>query len=85
MEWRIYRRKDRLWLGKLEDERWRKIIRVKKEGLIGGIYEGYKFEMGKKLVIGVEGEIKYNDIDDRKSEKEKDIDIKNGVESKIRW
>lgn len=57
---------------------------VKPDGFLGGLYAGYNFDLGNNVVLGIDGDITYNDVS-------KDIDIYDGdlavgsFENKLRW
>ncbi len=57
---------------------------VKPDGFLGGIYAGYNFDLGNSIVLGIDGDVTYNDVS-------KDIDVYNGdlavgdFETKLRW
>lgn len=57
---------------------------VKPDGFLGGLYAGYNFDLGNNVVLGIDGDITYNDVS-------KGIDIYNGdlavgsFENKLRW
>ncbi|AAL52188.1 MULTISPECIES: outer membrane protein [Brucella] len=60
-------------------------IRVKPDGFLGGLYAGYNFDMGNNFVLGVDGDITYNDLDASHSDTDPDLDLTTGVDSKLRW
>ena len=57
---------------------------VKPDGFLGGLYAGYNFDLGNNVVLGIDGDITYNDVSEG-------IDIYDGdlavgsFESKMRW
>ncbi|MGX5707679.1 outer membrane protein [Brucella lupini] len=57
---------------------------VKPDGFLGGIYAGYNFDLGNSIVLGIDGDVTYNDVS-------KDIDVYSGdlavgdFETKLRW
>lgn len=57
---------------------------VKTDGFLGGLYAGYNFDLGNNVVLGIDGDITYNDLS-------KGIDIYDGdlavgsFENKLRW
>ena len=57
---------------------------VKPDGFLGGLYAGYNFDLGNNVVLGIDGDITYNDVS-------KGIDIYDGdlavgsFENKLRW
>ncbi len=55
------------------------LAKANPNGFLGGIYGGYNFDVGNNVVLGLEGDVTYNDISGG---------ITNGVEtldSKLRW
>ncbi|MDH7784457.1 outer membrane immunogenic protein [Ochrobactrum sp. 19YEA23] len=57
---------------------------VKPDGFLGGLYAGYNFDLGNNVVLGIDGDVTYNDVS-------KGIDIYNGdlavgsFDNKLRW
>jgi outer membrane immunogenic protein len=57
---------------------------VKPDGFLGGVYAGYNFDLGNNVVLGIDGDVTYNDVS-------KDIDVFDGdlavgdFETKLRW
>ena len=57
---------------------------LKPDGFLGGLYAGYNFDLGNNVVLGIDGDITYNDVS-------KGIDIYDGdlavgsFENKLRW
>lgn len=41
--------------------------------------------MGNNFVLGVDGDITYNDLDASHSDTDPDLDLTTGVDSKLRW
>lgn len=60
-------------------------LRVKPDGFLGGLYAGYNFDMGNNFVLGVDGDVTYNDVEAGYSETDPDFDITANVNSKLRW
>ena len=60
-------------------------LRVKPDGFLGGLYAGYNFDMGNNFVLGVDGDITYNDLDDDYSETDPDDGITANLNSRLRW
>ena len=56
---------------------------VKPDGFLGGLYAGYNFDLGNSVVLGVDGDITYNNLKDSYSDTIDGID--QGIESKLRW
>ncbi len=56
-------------------------IRVKPDGFLGGLYAGYNFDMGNNFVLGVDGDITYNDLDASHSDTDPDLDLTTGVDA----
>ncbi len=57
--------------------------RVKPDGFLGGFYAGYNFDTGSNVVLGVDGDITYNNLKDSASASDGFLEA--GVESKLRW
>ncbi len=57
---------------------------VKPDGFLGGLYAGYNFDLGNNVVLGVDGDITYNDVS-------KGVDVYDGdlavgsFDNKLRW
>jgi len=57
---------------------------VKPDGFLGGLYAGYNFDLGNNVVLGIDGDVTYNDVS-------KGIDIYDGdlavgsFDNKLRW
>jgi outer membrane immunogenic protein len=58
-------------------------INVKPDGFLGGLYAGYNFDLGNSFVLGVDGDVTYNNLKDSYSET--DVDGTESLESKLRW
>jgi len=57
---------------------------VKPDGFLGGLYAGYNFDLGNNVILGVDGDITYNDLKDGESENYgPGFDV--GTENKLRW
>lgn len=59
--------------------------RLKPNGFLGGVYAGYNFALNNNVVLGIDGDVTYNDL----SEKVDIIDADNFTvgefENKVRW
>lgn len=56
---------------------------LKPDGFLGGIYAGYNFAVSESVILGIDGDITYNNLKDGKSE---DFGgIITGADSKLRW
>ncbi|MBC2884190.1 porin family protein [Ochrobactrum sp. CM-21-5] len=54
-------------------------LRLKPDGFLGGVYAGYNFDLGNNVVLGIDGDITYNNLKD-------DFNGAGGsLESKLRW
>ena len=57
---------------------------IKPDGFLGGLYAGYNFDLGNSIVLGIDGDVTYNDVSEG-------IDIYDGdlavgdFETKLRW
>lgn len=60
-------------------------FRLKPDGFLGGLYAGYNFDVGNNLVLGVEGDITYSDMDDGFSGVDVEDDEIYSYSSKLRW
>lgn len=58
-------------------------ISVKPDGFLGGLYAGYNFDTGNKIVLGVDGDVTFNNQKDSISDG--DDFLTATVESKLRW
>lgn len=58
-------------------------LNLKPDGFLGGLYAGYNFDLGNSVVLGIDGDITYNNLKDSYSET--DLDGTDSVESKLRW
>ncbi|MBC8716122.1 outer membrane protein [Ochrobactrum sp. Marseille-Q0166] len=58
--------------------------RLKPDGFLGGLYAGYNFDLGNSVVLGVDGDVTYNNLKKRFSETDEDGDFAS-IESKLRW
>jgi len=55
----------------------------KPDGFLGGLYAGYNFDLGNNVILGVDGDITYNNLKDSESEDFGGIVI--GSNTKLRW
>lgn len=58
-------------------------INVKPDGFLGGLYAGYNFDLGNSVVLGIDGDVTYNNLKDSYSVT--DVDGTDSLESKLRW
>ncbi|MFC7065593.1 outer membrane protein [Brucella rhizosphaerae] len=58
-------------------------VNVKPDGFLGGLYAGYNFDLGNSVVLGIDGDVTYNNLKDSYSETF--LDGTDSVESKLRW
>ncbi len=58
-------------------------LRIKPDGFLGGLYAGYNFDTGSNFILGIDGDITYNNLKDSYSETVDGIDY--NLESKLRW
>ncbi len=56
---------------------------VKPDGFLGGLYAGYNFDLGNSFVLGIDGDVTYNNLKDSYSET--DFGVTDSLESKLRW
>lgn len=56
---------------------------LKPDGFLGGLYAGYNFDLGNKVVLGVDGDVTYNNLKDGESEDFGGLIV--GTQSKLRW
>jgi len=59
-------------------------INVKPDGFLGGLYAGYNFDLGNSVVLGLDGDITYNNLKDSYSVTDLAGDSES-LESKLRW
>ncbi|MEJ5079782.1 outer membrane protein [Ochrobactrum sp. MYb379] len=60
------------------------IANLKPDGFLGGLYAGYNFDMGNNFVLGVDGDVTYNNLKDSYSVLAPD-GLTDSIESKLRW
>ncbi|WP_139974918.1 outer membrane protein [Ochrobactrum sp. CGA5] len=54
-------------------------LELKPDGFLGGLYAGYNFDLGNNVVLGIDGDVTYNNLKD-------DFTGAGGsLESKLRW
>ncbi|MDT6939960.1 porin family protein [Brucella pseudogrignonensis] len=58
-------------------------INIKPDGFLGGLYAGYNFDLGNSVVLGIDGDVTYNNLKDSYSET--DGVVTDSLESKLRW
>ncbi len=57
---------------------------VKPDGFLGGLYAGYNFDLGNNVILGIDGDVTYNDVS-------KEIDVYAGdlavgsFKNRLRW
>ena len=56
---------------------------IKPDGFLGGVYAGYNFDLGNSFVLGVDGDITYNGLKERRFYTEDDDEF--SMESRLRW
>jgi len=57
---------------------------LKPDGFLGGLYAGYNFDLGNSVVLGVDGDVTYNNLKKRFSETDEFGDT-DSFETKLRW
>ncbi|NNU58986.1 outer membrane protein [Ochrobactrum soli] len=57
---------------------------VKPDGFLGGLYAGYNFDLGNNVVLGIDGDITYNDVSEGIDVYD-DIGLAGSFENKLRW
>lgn len=58
-------------------------FRLKPDGFLGGLYAGYNFDLGNNFVLGIDGDVTYNNLKDSFGET---VDgITGEAESRLRW
>ncbi|ASV83026.1 outer membrane autotransporter barrel domain protein (plasmid) [Ochrobactrum quorumnocens] len=60
------------------------VVNLKPDGFLGGLYAGYNFDMGNNFVLGVDGDVTYNNLKDSYSALAPD-GLTDSIESKLRW
>jgi outer membrane immunogenic protein len=58
-------------------------LRVKPDGFLGGLYAGYNFDVGNNVILGIDGDVTYNNLKDSYSVGDGEFGA--DVESKLRW
>lgn len=56
---------------------------LKPDGFLGGLYAGYNFAVSENVILGIDGDITYNNLKDGTSEDLGGIFV--GADSKLRW
>ncbi|MGU3401357.1 outer membrane protein [Brucellaceae bacterium D45D] len=56
---------------------------IKPDGFLGGLYAGYNFDTGSDFILGIDGDITYNNLKDNDSVTDGLLEA--GIESKLRW
>ncbi|PRA55133.1 outer membrane protein [Brucella pituitosa] len=56
---------------------------LKPDGFLGGLYAGYNFDLGNSVVLGIDGDVTYNNLKDSFSATS--FGVTNTIESKLRW
>lgn len=59
-------------------------LRVKPDGFLGGLYAGYNFDVGNNFILGIDGDITYNDLEDSYTGLN-DFGEVASLQSKLRW
>ena len=44
--------------------RFENAFNVKPDGFLGGLYAGYNFDLGNSVVLGIDGDVTYNNLKD---------------------
>jgi outer membrane immunogenic protein len=57
---------------------------VKPDGFLGGLYAGYNFDLGNNVVLGIDGDITYNDLSKGIRVYNDDLEV-GSFENKLRW
>lgn len=60
-------------------------LRLKPDGFLGGLYAGYNFDVGDNFILGIDGDVTYNDLDKGYSVYDPVWDVSGGIKSKLRW
>ena len=58
-------------------------LNLKPDGFLGGLYAGYNFDLGNSVVLGIDGDVTYNNLKDSYSVT--DAFGTDSLESKLRW
>ncbi|NKB83148.1 outer membrane protein [Brucella grignonensis] len=59
---------------------------VKPDGFLGGLYAGYNFDLGNSVVLGIDGDVTYNNLKDSAAiYNDAGVDTGVDIESKLRW
>lgn len=56
---------------------------LKPNGFLGGLYAGYNFDIGNNVILGIDGDVTYNNL--KKSLSDDDDFLTATVESRLRW
>ena len=60
-------------------------VNLKPDGFLGGLYAGYNYDLGNSVVLGIDGDITYNNLKDSAALVGEDIADGVTLESKLRW
>ena len=58
---------------------------LKPDGFLGGVYAGYNFDVGSNFILGIDGDITYNNLKDSYSEFDPADGITTSLDSRLRW
>lgn len=60
-------------------------LRLRPDGFLGGLYAGYNFDVGDSVILGIDGDATYNDLDKGYSVYDPNLGGDIGSKSKLRW
>lgn len=58
--------------------------RIKTDGFLGGLYAGYNFDVGNNVILGVDGDVTFNDLKEKRVTTD-DVFGTSVLEQKLRW
>lgn len=59
------------------------VVRFKPDGFLGGLYAGYNFDVGNNFILGIDGDVTYNNL--KESFSETLGEVTGEAESRLRW
>lgn len=60
-------------------------LRFKPDGFLGGLYAGFNFDMGNNFILGIDGDVTYNDLESGLWGPDLEGDESSGINNKLRW
>ncbi|MFC4625431.1 porin family protein [Daeguia caeni] len=60
-------------------------LKMKPDGFLGGIYAGYNLDVGDNFILGIDGDVTYNDLDKGISHYDPEDDDAMEISTRLRW